>query len=123
MNPIPVGVITVSDRAAQGAGVVNLVKVTGQSRLFIGNLYGFPRLGRFGLALFHERAEIRLPVGRIDSTVDRKNRPVNKEGVLTCQECNHPRDIMRCGCPAEGKAFPKSRHYGFILFNFGSGIG
>jgi hypothetical protein len=43
--------------------------------------------------LSEEREEIRLPVGRTEATINRQNDSVDKDGVLTCEKCNHTRDI------------------------------
>ncbi len=59
----------------------------------------------------------------METTVDRQNHSVDKDSVLTCEKCDHFRDIIWCGGPADWEAFPKRRHYFFTLLNIGSGLG
>jgi hypothetical protein len=56
-----------------------------------------------------------LPVGRMETTVDRQNHSVDKDGVLTCEKCNHTRDFIGCGGPADREAVKKSRHHCFTF--------
>jgi hypothetical protein len=45
-------------------------------------------------ALSEEREEVRLPVGRMETTVDWQNHSIDEDGVLTGEKCNHTRDMV-----------------------------
>ena len=65
---------------------------------FCSNFYELPE----------EREEIRLPVGRMETTVYRQVHTIDKEGVLTCEKRNDACDFIRCGGPADREAVTKS---------------
>ena len=52
-------------------------------------------------ALSEERKEVRLPIGRTESTVDRQNRSIDKDSVFTRKECNHTRNFIWCCSSAD----------------------
>src|ERR1700722_16241064 len=45
-------------------------------------------------ALPEETEEVRLPVGRLETTVDRQDHSIDKNGVLTCEKRDHTRDLL-----------------------------
>jgi hypothetical protein len=64
-----------------------------------------------------------LPIGRMETTVNRQVHSIDEEGVLTCEKCNHTRDFLWCSAPADREAVTKSRHYCFTLRKIDSGLG
>src|ERR1700684_3230221 len=73
-------------------------------------------------ALSEEREEVRLPVGRMETSVDRQDHSIDKDGVLTGEKGNYTRDIVRCGSPTDRESVTKSDRYCFIFLEIGSGL-
>src|ERR1035438_3610202 len=73
-------------------------------------------------ALSEEREEVRLPVGRMETTVDWQNHSIDEDGVLTGEKCNHTRDIVWCGGPTDWESVTKSGHYCFNLLKIDRGL-
>src|ERR1700677_2769764 len=73
-------------------------------------------------ALSEEREEVRLPVGRMETTVDWQNHSIDEDGVFTSEKCNHTRDIVWCGGPTDWESVTKSGRYCFIFLEIGSGL-
>jgi hypothetical protein len=48
-----------------------------------------------------EREEIRLSVGSMKATIDRKDHPIDENGVLAREKCDYARDFIRGGGPAD----------------------
>jgi hypothetical protein len=62
---------------------------------------------QFSVSLPEETEEVRLPVGRLETTVDRQDHSIDKNGVLTCEKRDHTRDL--CGNASRDAKYTLSR--------------
>ena len=69
-----------------------------------------------------EREEIWLPVGGVKTPVDRQVHSVDKNGVLTREERNHTRDLIRRCAPANREAVTKSCHESLTFLKIDGGF-
>src|SRR5471030_3454927 len=74
------------------------------------------------LALSQEREEVRLSIGRADSTIDRQNHSIDKDGVLTREKRNYACDFIRLGGSTDREARNKRCHDRFAFLKISSGL-
>src|ERR1700679_718466 len=58
----------------------------------------------------------------METAVDRQYHSIDKNSVLTREKCNHARDIIWCGGPADRESVTKGCHYCFTFLEICSGL-
>jgi hypothetical protein len=75
------------------------------------------------LALSQEREEVRLSIGRADSTFDGQNHSIDKDCVFTREKRNHACYFIRCSGSTDWETISKRCHYRFAFLKIGKPYG